>query len=276
MRQERMRGQVLCLIVLLVLTAMIVSGGCVKTLQQSLESTPATGITPESTAEPDEVAYPDTSAVPVKQLTVAEMTPKQSAAVTEANPIVTIDPYPILHGTRINSTELVNPVWCDTCGYEFQKNYKMRGNAAGLIVNVVEGPLYIIYTVTPQNDCLENPDSCRGDLEKPVNRPYLTITVRDNQTQEVVAEDGYGREYSSDTGSYEFEITTKTDDGTEITDIRTPGPRVIKIFREGTYHLTIQGNFLDANIMIRTGASPSGAGTSIGSTSDPGAGEEEW
>ena len=203
------------------------------------------------------------------------MTPEKSAAVTEANPIVTTDPYPILHGTRINSTELVNPILCDTCGYEFQKNYKLRGNAAGLIVNVVEGPLYIIYTVAPQNDCMTNPSTCRGDLAKSVNRPYLTITVRDNQTQEVIAEDGYGREYSSDTGTYEFEISTKTDDGTEITDTRTPGPRVIKIFREGTYHLTIQGNFLDTNIMIRTGASASGADMPTGATQVHDE-EDEW
>jgi len=262
--------------VILVLVALVFSGGCIKGFLPGAESTQTTEVMSYNTNGTETpVAISGAAANAGIQYPAAEMTPAKSAAVTEASPILTPDPYPILHGTRINSTGLVNPIWCETCGYEFEKNYKLRGNATGLIVNVVEGPLYIIYTVTPQNDCLENPDSCRGDLKKSVNRPYLTITVRDNQTQEVVAEDGYGREYSSDTGKYEFEITRYDAEGNEITTTTTPGPRAIKIFREGTYHLTIQGNFIEVNVMIRTGASPTGV-IAAGSTVPEQQQQDEW
>jgi len=33
--------------------------------------------------------------------------------------------------------------------------------------------------------------------------------VRDNQTHEILVQDGYAREYSSDTGNYEFSFTSK-------------------------------------------------------------------
>jgi hypothetical protein len=71
-----------------------------------------------------------------------------------------------------------------------------------------------------------------------VNRPYFTITVRDNQTREIVAEDGYAREYSSQKNN-----------------------RTIKIFGEGQYHLTLTGNFLDVILSIITGSSPSAPDT---------------
>ena len=37
-----------------------------------------------------------------------------------------------------------------------------NGNAVGLQVNVVKGPLFIKFTVDPTNDCLQDPKSCRG------------------------------------------------------------------------------------------------------------------
>ena len=181
-----------------------------------------------------------------------QMTPVKSEIVTEVSPIVTPDPYPILHGTRINETfeyRFIDRI------PEFEKSYTFSGNATGLLVNVVEGPLYIVYTVNPQNDCMANPGSCRGDLEKPVQRPYLTITVRDNETQEIIAEDGYGGEYSSDTGDYLISITSHSEDG-ESTTTQEPGPRRIVIYREGTFHVTMEGNYLNIDLSIITGSSP--------------------
>jgi hypothetical protein len=135
-------------------------------------------------------------------------------------------------------------------------------------VNVIEGPLYLVYTVNPQNDCLRNPDSCRGSLDKPVQRPYLTITVRDNETGEILAEDGYGREYSSDTGDYSISITSDSEDG-ESTTTQEPGPRRIVIFREGTFHITMEGNYLDIDLSIITGASPDPLEVSTDKSSGP-------
>jgi len=279
-QSKNRQAPLLSLIVLLVLAAVIFSGGCVKMIQKSTESTQAGNVTQQnSTGTGVAAAIPETTVVSVQQVPVAEMTPEKSAAVIEVTPYQTYDPYPVIHGTRINQTRMVNPIW--TGGYEFRKTYTLRGNATGLLVNVVEGPLYIVYIVDPEYDCTKDPESCRGDKLKPVNRPYLTITARDNQTQEVVAEDGYSREYSSDIGNYEFSYTAINTDGllssagTEVSTTSTPGPRVIKIFREGTYQITIEGNFLDVDVGIKTGASPTGADMPTGATQVPDE-EEEW
>lgn len=179
---------------------------------------------------------------------VAEITPVKSEIVTEVAPVMTPDPYPILHGRRINESRQYR--FLDRQP-EFTKSYIFRGNATGLLINVAQGPLYIVYTVTPQNDCMANRGSCRGDLEKPVQRPYLTITVRDNLTQEVLAEDGYGGVYSWNTGNYQVSIESEEGSYTSETS-----PRHIVLYREGQFHITMEGNYLDIDLSIITGASP--------------------
>ena len=202
----------------------------------------------------------------------AGITPQKSDLVIEVTPIVTPDPYPVLHGTRINET--LQSSRLDRIS-EFEKTYTLRGNATGLLVNVVEGPLYIAFEVKPMFDCLASPTSCRGNMENPVQRPYMTITVRDNATHEIIAKDGYAREFSSDTGSYQ--ITVESEEGSSTS---TPGPRYIIIYKEGTFHITLEGNYLDVSLRVATGASPttqelvvSGAApTPAPSTPE----EEEW
>ena len=149
-----------------------------------------------------------------------------------------------------------------------RKTTPLSGNATGLLVNVAEGPLYIVFVVTPEYDCMANPDSCRGNLAASVNRPYMTITVRDNQTHEIVAEDGYAREYSSDTGNDEFSSTsTDSTEANTITTTTYPGPRYIAIYKEGAYQITIEGNYLTVDVKILTGASPSRLELGNGDTS---------
>jgi len=154
------------------------------------------------------------------------------AVVTDALPELTPDPYPVQHATRINTT-------AEPCRHvriaDFKKTYVLRGNATGLVINatVLKGPLWISFDVEPLYDCLENPESCRGDLAKSVSRPYFTLTVRNNQTREIVAEDGYGREYSMQ----------KTN-------------RTTKIYGEGWYHLTLTGNSVDVILSVSTGTVP--------------------
>lgn len=209
----------------------------------------------------------DSSAAPA-----AGITPIKSDLVIEVMPIVTPDPYPVLHGTRINET--LQSSRLDRIS-EFEKTYVLRGNATGLLVNVVEGPLYIAFEVKPMFDCLASPTSCRGNMENPVQRPYMTITVRDNATHEIIAKDGYAREFSSDTGNYQINIESEEGSSTS-----TPGPRYIIIYKEGTFHITLEGNYLDVNIRVATGASPttqelvvSGAATAPAPSTPE---EEEW
>ncbi|AGB01964.1 hypothetical protein [Methanoregula formicica] len=269
------------LAILALLALVVVSSGCIKTLQSAMDPVPPTDTTPVAPGDDVAGTIQESQPAPAQAIvTVAELTPSKSAAVEEVAPVLTPDPYPIIHGSQLNQTLKVDPVYSGP--YEFEKTYVFRGNATGLRVNVAEGPLYLIYIVTPQNDCLLEPESCRGEKTKPVSRPYLTITVRDNQTHEIVAEDGYGREYSSDTGDYEFILMSKNTDGLlssggEIgTNTVTPGPRVLRVFREGVFDITFEGNFLDVDLKVKTGAAASGVSASATPVPALDIPEEEW
>ena len=196
----------LCAVVLILLAVMTCSCGCIKTLQNIMKPAQADTSSSQSTIRMNVTsALPDATPGSLQQAPVAEMTPAKSEVVTEVTPFLTPDPYPIMHGIRVNASPMDTPL---NRSPEFEKNYKLEGNAFGLLVNVAEGPLYIVFVITPEYDCMASPDSCRGDLAASVNRPYMTITVRDNQTHEIVAEDGYARVYSSDTGNEVFSNTS--------------------------------------------------------------------
>ena len=155
------------------------------------------------------------------------------ATVLEVPPVITPDPYPVMHATRVNSSpsyDYLADFYSRTP--VFTRTYTLRGNSTGLLIDAARGPLWIKFDVSRLDDCLKKPESCRGTLDKAVSRPYLRLTVRDNQTGKIVAEDGYGQEYSG-----------------QISD------RFIVIYRDGQYHLTLTGNYLDAKITIATGAS---------------------
>ena len=264
-RQYRLlSGLVISVLILIALFTL--SSGCIRMLQKNADSEQAGEMVPQETPAVNSIPAPaEETPGSLPQVPVAQMTPEKSDIVTEVTPYLTPDPYPILHGQRINGTPQYNPLDRDP---DFEKDYHLTGDANGLLVNVVEGPLYIVFVVKPNQDCLLHPDDCKGTLTAPVTRPYLTITVRDNQTQEVVAEDGYGREYSSDTGNYEW-VATYTDTATGITTTNHffPGPRFIPIYKEGVYHITIEGNYLDVNVKILTGDSPSRLDVGNGDTS---------
>jgi len=290
----RRAGPAMVILVLFVITAAF-TPGCIKIMQQAgnNDKSPADASTiptnqlnaGENTAENQITSvaagplppFPDgqqTISPPQTPISAPVIGPSQPT-VCEVTPIPTPDSYPVLHGTRFNTTQAFNRL--GGTNIEFEKTYVLTGNAISLLVNVTKAPLYIVYEVTPQNDCLMNPDSCRGDKTKTVNRPYLTITVRDNSTKEIVAEDGYGGEYSSDTGHATYSNTGKnTGDSLlssatyrDVTTTSSPGPRYIKIFREGTFHVTLEGIFLSVDVKIRTGTTPDKAESTAQSSSSP-------
>jgi hypothetical protein len=249
--QTKMNSRAFILFFLVLLLLFMTSAGCLKTVQKTMDgSNTNSSVLPETmkgTSDHTNMSLPVAVRTPMAH-PVPKITPSKSNITSEALPILTPDPYPILHGTRINQTPQYK--FIDRVP-EYKKTYHLRGNATGLLVNVVEGPLYIVYVVTPQLDCMVSPDSCRGTMTVPATRPYLKITVRDDQTHEIVAEEGYAREYSSDTGNYIISVSTK-----EGSTTSTPGPRYIPIYKEGVYHLTIEGNYLDVDLSIITGTSP--------------------
>lgn len=278
------RAIMVCFIVLM-LAATIVTSGCINKVMPGASTEPTPEISLQITPViENQSALPAAAYAPVAQIPVVEMTPVKSEAVIEVAPILTPDPYPLMHGTRINATPLSDRL---NRAQIFKKTYHLTGGAEGLLVNVAEGPMYIVYIVTPQNDCLASPGSCLGDMTKPVQRPYMTLTVRDNQTHEILVQDGYAREYSSDTGNYEFSVTSKSTvdtllssaSYTETTTTSTPGPRYIPIYKEGTFHITIEGAYADADLEILAGPTLEGLTETDLATAPTGEippEEEEW
>jgi hypothetical protein len=228
--------------VLLVLVVFIVGTcGCVRLMQQSGDN--GNGTLPinsgnGTSAQPDATAasfaghgrFPPHAPVsaPVKQGsgTTAGITAGSGLQVYNTTPDVTPDPYPVQHATRINQTLLL-PRYVTP---SFTKTYTLGGGAVGLGANVTKAPFIIYFTINPKVDCLNDPDSCRGSVQVPVSRPYCTITVTDNQTGQIVAQDGYAGEFSSNT-----------------TD------RSITIYGTGQYLITLEGNYLDITISLATG-----------------------
>ena len=234
---------------------MVSSAGCIKIAQNALGGE-KTGSTNSSATSPDSPSVSMAVIPPNASTSLPDNvpTPQITDSVTEFSPPATPDPYPIIHGVRINATPQYSFL---TRTPEFTRTYALAGNAVGLLVNVVQGPLYIEYTITPKYDCLNDPESCRGTVLVPVNRPYMTITVRDNQTQQIVAEGGYAREYSSDTGNYQYTNTVASADSTENgTYTSEPEPRYLSIYREGQFQIIMDGDYLDVTISIITGEPP--------------------
>ncbi len=194
--------------------------GCVRLMQQSGDS--GKNVTTQSDSTITVARTPVSPGQPVSQVTSGS-----GIRVTDAQPELTPDPYPVQHGTRINQTA-PGPAFYPPA---FTRTYTLRGNAVGLEVDVAEGPLLIYFDIDPMYDCLNDPESCRGTVLVPVNRPYCTITITDNQTHQIVAEDGYAQEYSSQ----------KTN-------------RTIEIFAGGQYRITVTGNSLDITLSVADGS----------------------
>lgn len=237
------------LIVLVILAAG--TSGCLKIIQQQSGAGIATGstnvssgpVSPTISVSPTP-GYPPfmnrpgySSAPTTTRQTPASVAPASPGLLTDALPEMTPNPYPVQHAMQINET----PLTSHYMRYgEAKRTYILRGNSTGLVVNatVLKGPLWISFTIKPLYDCIKDPDSCRGkklNSESPqsISLPYFTLTVRNNQTREIVAEDGYGGIYSSQKDN-----------------------RTIMIYREGLYHLTLTGNSVDVTLAVATGPVP--------------------
>jgi len=243
------------LILSLLIVLLISSAGCIRIAENALGGEKS-GSTDNVTTSPG-VTAGSSATIPQSEFTPPPdnvPTPQITDSIVEFFPQPTPDPYPIIHGVRINATPQYSFL---TRTPEFTKTYTMKGYPVGILLNVTQGPLYIEYTINPKYDCLNDPESCRGTVLVPVNRPYMTITVRDNQTQQIVAGDGYAREYSSDTGNYQYTNTVASADSTEAgTYTSEPEPRYIAIYREGQFQIIMDGDYLDVTLSIVTGDPP--------------------
>lgn len=234
------------------------SCGCLKVVQKSL-STDATDNDTQSvtTISPTEEVTVQTTVSIMEIPPTTEIIPNMTMQVESADPIIDYESYDTLHGARLNETTIYRPNE-SRAKYvpEFQKSYTLGCNATGFIADVKKGPMVIHFNVHPVINCNTDPSSCRGKGGLPaedsedsdysddskesseysistVNRPYFTMTVRDNETHAIIAQDGYAREFSS-----------QTDD------------RTLMVYSRGRYHVTLEGCFVTVNLAITTGNSP--------------------
>jgi hypothetical protein len=243
-------------LVLLLIVLMTGSAGCIKMAQNAISGDPVSTQVPVITDTPmiTPAALPQSTPAPVP---IPVLTPAKSDIVTEVTPVVTPNPYITQYAIPINGTSL-QPAF-QYRQPEFTKTYTIdRTNPVGLLVNVVQGPLFVVYTVNPKYNCLSDPDSCRASVSL---LPYMIITVRDNQTGDIVAQDGYGGTFSSDTGTSQFSnydgnLSTSINGVQSQTYVTKPGPRYISIYKEGQFQITIEGEYVDTTISIITGTSP--------------------
>ena len=251
-----MKNNLTYLALLFILALLISTAGCIKLAQNALAGGSSGSTSGPSGIVPQGILPSTPESVP---------SPQSTDSVTEFSPPQTPSEYAIQHATRINGTAL------DYLSFlsqqpDFSNTYTMNGYPIGLLVNVPKGPLYIVFNVSPENDCLKHPDDCRGSVTVPVNPPYMTITVIDNKTGEVVAEDGYGGEYSSDTGNYnnncaggQNSVSNTFSAPSDSNACQQPGPRYIPVYRIGQFQVIMNGMYCSTSISIITGSSASSA-----------------
>ncbi len=232
----RHRGVQILLIFLILLIIMSCSCGCIRLVQKSLSNDDGSGANGSSGTCKDgcdvvttQTHKPRTTFNAGNAAGRDVSRPVTPTLVAETAPILEDAPDPVQHATRFNTSDDTSRL---TRVPDFVKTYSLQAGAIGLIVNVTKGPLIIRFDIDPVHDCIEDPDSCRGNLAASANRPYCTVTVRDSGTRAIVAQDGYGREYSSDTSNH-----------------------VITVYGSGQYHITLEGSYLDLTLSITTGAS---------------------
>ena len=97
----------------------------------------------------------------------------------------------------------------------YHNTYDLEYSNAGLLANITRAPFIVDFHVDPGSD---NPNDC-----------FFRLTIRDNSTNKIIAEDGYGLIYSNDVDKHMV--------------IRAPG----------NYHLNLYGNRIKVTISIRTG-----------------------
>jgi hypothetical protein len=95
----------------------------------------------------------------------------------------------------------------------FHQSYQFNFQYEAVVANIVQAPLIIDFAVSPGSS-------------SPI-RSFFLITVRENSTQKLLAQDGYFRTYSSNS------------------------PKRLIFSSPGTYHINMYGSFVSADLTLR-------------------------
>jgi hypothetical protein len=228
MKNRNKKGVLQCGTILLLL-AVVLSAGCIKYLP--IGNAGANGTHPES---PDSVAID----IPATSGTVSSgnssvvpsavaATPSEKLEVVEVDPelYITPDPYRLPYRDHGNWTTVDASRIPKTP--EFTKHIILRSNSTAFSVNVTKGPLVIDLTFSPQ---FTNPDMTSLEGTNSFVSSNAEVTVINSMTNVTVATEGYNWVYS-------------TEDHKKIT-----------VYSDGSYIITLTGNFIDVTMAIITGS----------------------
>jgi len=150
---------------------------------------------------------PDTTP-PTPETPTPPPTPTQRGTYAEsATPIRDPNPYVLpYHSTYYNPKDRTFPTI-------FQQSYRLNFQYEAVYAQVLEAPFIIDFAVSPGSD-------------SPI-RSFFLITVRDNTTQQLLAQDGYFRTYSSNS------------------------PKRLIFSSPGTYHINMYGGFVTVDLTLR-------------------------
>jgi hypothetical protein len=149
-----------------------------------------------------------TPEIPTPEITTPSPVPTERGTYAEsATPIRDPSPYVLpYYSTVYNPKGQSFPTI-------FQQSYTFNFQYEAVYANVVRAPLIIDFAVSPGSS-------------SPI-RSFFIITVRDNKTQKLLAQDGYFRTYSSNS------------------------PKRLYFSSPGSYHINMYGGFVTADLTLR-------------------------
>jgi hypothetical protein len=199
-------------IILVIVFIVILVGQGIRAGHES-QVTPApvpetTMITEVPTTLPE--TTPETSPPTPEVTTLPPTPPPPSTWAVAATPIHDPTPYVLpYYSTVYNPAGKAFPVI-------FHQWYSFRYQYEAVVTNIIDAPLIIDFAVSPESS-------------SPI-RSFFMITVRDNTTQKLLAQDGYFRTYSSNS------------------------PKRLYFSSPGTYHINLYGAFVSVDLTIRAPA----------------------
>jgi hypothetical protein len=195
--------------VIIVVVAVILFGGFYLRASQPQATptpTPETpAVTEIPTAEPTTV--PETAPPTPEATTPPPVTTRAGTYAVAATPIRDPNYYKLpYYSTVYNPKGNLPPTI-------FHQSYRFNYQYEAVVANVVRAPLIIDFAVSPGSS-------------SPI-RSFFLITVRDNTTERLLAQDGYFRTYSSNS------------------------PKRLYFSSPGTYHINMYGSFVSADLTLR-------------------------
>lgn len=222
-----MNGRLPALGMILVLLMVVLSSGCINSVQAMLGGSGTNGKLLDEDEYPPGMSLvpgPDSSAGAAAVLTPAP-SPAQTLAVevVSPDPYVTTDPYRLPYRDHGNWST-VDAVRVEKIP-QYSKSFVLRSNATAVRVNAPEAPVVIDLTFNPKWD---NPDQTKETSGSFVHSKAL-VTVHPDNSSAVLEQDGYGCGYSTET------------------------KKKITLYREGTVVITLSGDFIDVTMKVTSG-----------------------